>query len=416
MSQQTFYSRSSGATNEWSNPVNWSLDPSGEPAANISPAPTDHVIIRATDSIFHNAGIGYTHFGNVLIEKRGIYEIFTSDDLSDPYLFRGDTFQIDGNLITSSDFQSQITNEAGYLSFGDSANINIGDDLILRGFTNFEMDNDSCGNGITFDDLYLRGTNIRICGVGRFVIPHQVRIWDDDENELTNSVPNDQTPPDLTEAAIEQLDFITCEGFRFFNELADCLADTGDILMDFLPIELIHFDAQYSEGRVLLNWSTATEINNDFFTIERSEDRIEFVPMLTVKGAGTSLNIQSYSAYDEEPLEGKIYYRLKQTDFDGTVDYSHIVELTIQQAGPNMEVYPNPFTEEVTIDLNGFPPYASIQYSITDIYGREIARTLLALDSQGKNFIPFPGQLSAGSYFILAQFSGQQFIQRVVKQ
>ncbi|MFZ5553080.1 MAG: hypothetical protein ACOZCO_08190 [Bacteroidota bacterium] len=105
----------------------------------------------------------------------------------------------------------------------------------------------------------------------------------------------------------------------------------GDITA--LPIELLKFDARYNGHDVDLTWETATEINNDYFTVERSVNGIEFEPLLTVKGAGNSnINI-SYAAVDKEPVLGIGYYRLKQTDYDGQYSYSDIKSVNIMDGG-----------------------------------------------------------------------------------
>lgn len=108
-----------------------------------------------------------------------------------------------------------------------------------------------------------------------------------------------------------------------------------------LPIKLLSFDATPNHETVDLEWVTATEINNDHFTLERSVNGIDFEPIGSVKGAGNSSRTLNYLFVDERPLYGVSYYRLKQTDFDGKYSYSQIVAIRISkdnaifiQAGP----------------------------------------------------------------------------------
>lgn len=108
-----------------------------------------------------------------------------------------------------------------------------------------------------------------------------------------------------------------------------------------LPIELLYFTASLNEQHVYLNWETASEINNDFFIIERSSDGIVFELLLTKKGAGTSVGNIKYSSIDDEPLNGISYYRLKQTDYDGSFTYSKIESVSLNR-NDKIEVYPNP--------------------------------------------------------------------------
>jgi hypothetical protein len=93
-----------------------------------------------------------------------------------------------------------------------------------------------------------------------------------------------------------------------------------------LPIELLDFTAKYNgKDAVDLKWVTATELNNDYFTVERSADAANFNEILNKDGAGNSTHTIHYKAIDAEPLSGLTYYRLKQTDFDGKFSYSKIV-------------------------------------------------------------------------------------------
>lgn len=92
-----------------------------------------------------------------------------------------------------------------------------------------------------------------------------------------------------------------------------------------LPISLLYFDAQPAESRVDVSWITSSEINNDYFTVEKSIDGVDFTSIGAVDGAGNSSAILNYSYPDYFPVHGISYYRLKQTDFDGQFSYSPIV-------------------------------------------------------------------------------------------
>jgi len=93
------------------------------------------------------------------------------------------------------------------------------------------------------------------------------------------------------------------------------------------PIELILFKGQVLEKKNKLEWITATETNNDYFSIERSSDASDFNTLLNVDGAGNSIQMIHYAAFDDDPVNGISYYRLKQTDYDGNFSYSNIASL-----------------------------------------------------------------------------------------
>jgi len=115
-----------------------------------------------------------------------------------------------------------------------------------------------------------------------------------------------------------------------------------------LPVSLVNFAATPLPARVLLQWTTASELNNDFFTIERSTDAEQWVEVNAIEGAGTTKKTSDYSTYDERPLFGKSYYRLKQTDFDGAFTYSSIVSVHYDMKW-QLKVVPNPSTNRFTI-------------------------------------------------------------------
>ncbi|HRH67858.1 MAG TPA: hypothetical protein PLU53_16300, partial [Bacteroidia bacterium] len=92
-----------------------------------------------------------------------------------------------------------------------------------------------------------------------------------------------------------------------------------------LPIELLSFTAHSVDNGCKLEWVTATEINNDYFTLERSHNGKDFEEIRKLKGAGNASHILSYSSIDEHPFSGVSYYRLKQTDYDGHFQYSDLV-------------------------------------------------------------------------------------------
>jgi hypothetical protein len=117
-----------------------------------------------------------------------------------------------------------------------------------------------------------------------------------------------------------------------------------------LPIELLSFSATKAEGnKVRLHWSTASELNNDFFTVERSQQGSEWEELTKVYGAGNSSSIQRYQAVDYRALSGTSYYRLKQTDFDGTFSYSDPVSVSFD-ADQDVMIFPNPAKDWLNVE------------------------------------------------------------------
>jgi hypothetical protein len=102
-----------------------------------------------------------------------------------------------------------------------------------------------------------------------------------------------------------------------------------------LPVELLVFDAKanYNTKQVDLYWQTASEINNHYFTVQRSTNAVEFEDVFDKEGAGNSNTIRTYAGVDPAPFSGVSYYRLKQTDFDGSMAYSDIVAVQFDDLG-----------------------------------------------------------------------------------
>jgi hypothetical protein len=94
-----------------------------------------------------------------------------------------------------------------------------------------------------------------------------------------------------------------------------------------LPINLLSFSAQNCDNQICLSWTTLTESNNDYFSIEKTKDDISYEQVGIIKGSGNSSSIRHYSFKDEKPYDGISYYRLKQTDFNGDFVYFALREV-----------------------------------------------------------------------------------------
>lgn len=115
----------------------------------------------------------------------------------------------------------------------------------------------------------------------------------------------------------------------------------NDTFNSVLPIELIHFDASLIERKVSLNWSTALEIDNDYFIIEKSIDGVVWEALGKVQGSGNSTVQIDYQLWDNSPQEGMNYYRLWQVDLNGTMNFAGTKFVNVNWPKP-FEVYPNP--------------------------------------------------------------------------
>lgn len=172
----------------------------------------------------------------------------------------------------------------------------------------------------------------------------------------------------------------------------------------FVPVELTSFTANVVEGNVVLNWITATELNNTGFDVERcalSAERQAWETIGFVKGNGTSTEVHNYSFADQNPFVGKSYYRLKQIDFDGTYTYSNIAEVDfVLPVQFSLEQnYPNPFNPVTSIKY-AISDKQFVQLKIFDLIGNEVA-TLVDREQPAGNYeIVFDASgFSSGVYF-----------------
>ena len=137
------------------------------------------------------------------------------------------------------------------------------------------------------------------------------------------------------------------------------------------PIELLSFSV-YSlpNGTVKIRWQTLTEINNDYFTVERSRDAEYWEELAYVKGAGNSQETLSYQEIDRQPFLETSYYRLKQTDYNGEFSYSQIMDIYMDPGRVTpLEVYPNPTKGPLSIE--GAPDELT-SFTFYDVTGKDV--------------------------------------------
>ncbi len=191
-----------------------------------------------------------------------------------------------------------------------------------------------------------------------------------------------------------------------------------------LPIELIYFKAKLnSEKQVDLTWATASEINNDHFTVERSSDGSQFEELLRKPGAGNSTNTLHYSDVDESPLNGYSYYRLKQTDYDGRYTYSEIQTVKQKASGDDPDeselkitsVFPNPFNEKFTVSFM-LKTSALVEIQLYNSSGQMVFKDKVN-SNDGMNQYDFVDQmgLTKGMYFLNLIYNDQKQVQKIIK-
>ena len=172
-----------------------------------------------------------------------------------------------------------------------------------------------------------------------------------------------------------------------------------------LPVELLSINATATtNNKVELVWEVASEINNDYYTIERSINGVDFYPIAIVKGAGTTFQPLTYSVIDHSPLIGISYYRLRQTDFDGANKLYRTVHIELNDDREEYVFYPNPLYphNELMLRINSSAD-KYIEVNIIDSNGKNTCSKSVFL-KKGFNQVSVKSiacNLSTGIYFVL---------------
>lgn len=188
-----------------------------------------------------------------------------------------------------------------------------------------------------------------------------------------------------------------------------------------LPIELISFTGNMENDDVMLKWVTASEINNHYFTIESSENGVDFESVAIIASQaefGNSNRPLTYSALDNQPFDGMNYYRLKQTDYDGKFEYSQVIAISFSmQNRVNFNLFPNPNKgNRFNISLNQLQPFEMVSLLINDITGRTHQNIKLQAGQSGSiiTYIIPPYRLPKGIYMIIISGNSGKFIHKMI--
>ncbi|MGB0429989.1 MAG: T9SS type A sorting domain-containing protein [Bacteroidia bacterium] len=196
---------------------------------------------------------------------------------------------------------------------------------------------------------------------------------------------------------------------QFERDFDDCEIFTFAITETELPVTWAGFNAYKVNNSVVLDWSTAMEINNSHFEIERSLDGVNWFSIGEISGQGDYSDITEYSFIDNEPVEGVNYYRIKQVDFDGKYSYTRIESVVFSHnLLVSSMVYPNPADEFVTIDIpfNG----SNVSYSLVDLAGNILKNGTFNTDKHNLSVV----DLKEGLYMLKLQSGATSQIHQIM--
>lgn len=209
----------------------------------------------------------------------------------------------------------------------------------------------------------------------------------------------------------------SCLSFGLFGVSVDMgnSVNAGDC--NSLPVEYIDFDAKSTNRAIELAWTTASEVSNLGFELERSEDGKSFQKIAWIAGQGTSLQFQKYDFMDEvEDVEATYFYRLKQIDLDGSFRYSYIISETYEPQDPKttVELFPNPTDEYIQMRIDAIEEeMADIELFTND--GNRVHKVNSIPLRLGLNHLGMSvSELPAGMYFAKVNIGKDLYYRRVV--
>lgn len=189
-----------------------------------------------------------------------------------------------------------------------------------------------------------------------------------------------------------------------------------------VPVKLISFEGSNDKGDVKLAWITASESHNTGFMIQRLTAEKEFKDLDFVKTQGNATVMHAYNYTDADAFSvagtGVLYYRLKQTDDDGTVSYSEIISVSNDEnnGDEKIRVFPNPFSEHLVIAYYGSGDEIP-QVTVTDLQGRVVQQGKASVLNGGRTFtIKINEEIESGIYFVKVEANGISEVYKRIKE
>ncbi|MFM7023220.1 MAG: T9SS type A sorting domain-containing protein [Flavobacteriales bacterium] len=181
-----------------------------------------------------------------------------------------------------------------------------------------------------------------------------------------------------------------------------------------LPVTLIDFSAEKKGDNALINWSTGAEINNDYFTIERSVNGEDFESIATITGKGNSSVLSKYQFIDQSTPKGTVYYRLKQSDYDGTTEVFPMKAVNMGKEKSATSLFPNPCADCQYIDISSEKKNVK-HISITDNLGNNVLDEVMISYAPGSAMrINFSQQLAPGMYMVRMNHDNDWSVNKLV--
>ena len=216
------------------------------------------------------------------------------------------------------------------------------------------------------------------------------------------------TIPDLPAATSTARIKVQSVGNIFFD-----VSDKDFSIANALPVSWLSFTAEKSGPRsALLKWSTANELNNDHFEVERSADGNVYTKITTVAAGSNPNAVQQYNYTDNNLKAGTNYYRIKQVDKDGKFTYSKIANVTIDASGISWSIQPNPATSKTTVVFNS--NFMNVEITIRDADGKSVYQKKISAVYANQLFDIDVTHFATGVYFVNINTGTETTVQKLV--
>lgn len=351
----TRYSIGNGTN--WTDPASWSATLGG-PSCGCVPGPSDIVHIR-TNIILNVHLTGGSGISGTLNIAAGASLYTTGFDIE---IKNGGSLTVNGQL------------DCRDLTFANGSNVYVGSNGVVNVHRNFSNNNNS----------------------DQVVVDGQLNIYGSAYNGNGGNI----------------------SGSGSINPYGSPFTGSGTFTgVAVLPIELLAFTVTMKDNnRAEIYWVTGSERNNDHFTIERSRDGDRFETVAIVDGAGSSLSMKEYMQTDEHPYPGTSYYRIKQTDFNGSFSYSPLAALDNTGGKLTFELFPNPVTSNMLNLSISAPSNEEVLVVVNDLFGREYySKVIVVEDGRYKLVVDPSEKLQPGVYSVIASsHNNRLYSQKVV--
>jgi len=344
----------------------------GPDATSVSASATSDVGgVGGTNGL--NAGLPKKDIDFIIPTGSGIFDVagidisfdYQRDEASGTFLKRGNSLTIDGTSKLSVIYKVE-DGVGGSIQINSGNAYSIPDDNIFRNYRFY----------------YLPAT-----GYGALLVDG-VEVWNSDGDDNRDMFWDGAGDISIGE---------NMDGSGSNRTFLDNLI-IASVTVSPLPIELISFNVKQINTHALIEWQTVSEINNDFFTLEKSMDGTNWEYHSRIAGAGNSNSLLNYKTTDKAPFLDISYYRLKQTDFDGKYSYSEVKSFKYNdKVGNSIKISPNPVTDQITISSNNL--------GINDIHiynaiGQDVTRLTKFKNNTERSTLIDLSNLENGMYFI----------------